>query len=656
MARPSIRGLSPVRSGILLVVALLAAPAWATEASQPPESDASATADEWDEQVAVTAEIGGSTHGPLGASSTVIEPGHTAGTASAVADLLVAAPGVSENGQGGLLQVVSIRGVSGQRVLNLVSGMRITGERRAGVSASFIDPLLLGTVEVLRGPSTTYYGAGGLGGVVQLFPRDFDEWTWETGYDSDGDENYQIAGTGGEGWSVGVSRRHAADGEAADGTRLNSHFTQYSAVAKLGWDRGQRRFELLAIPTYAEDIGKANTDYPDRTTNYPRERHALMQFSVESERGWRFHSFVHPQDLQTEVVRAGDSRSLVRNDSFDFGLGLESRAEVGNGVILRLGADGFGRRGVDAIELQQDLDPIDPAPVSTTRTLDGADSFEGGLYGAARWQWAGATWEGGAHWSWIGQRNADGGDRKRNAWNGFVGVSRSVGQAFELRGSVSSGIRFPSLTEQFFTGTTGRGQVIGNPDLVRERSLNGEVSLRWLGRRVLISGTLFRNRIADYIEQVTVESKAVEDLRTFVNLTSGSIRGVEIQGLYTPRERWMLDWGGHLLDGEASDGSPLADVPSDELYLGMRHEAGPWSSGTRLTRRRAKNDPGDGENAIPSAWLLGARIGYRWAPRWLVALGADNLLDQEYFRSADDKAPLAPGRSVSLQLNWGGRR
>ena len=75
-----------------------------------------------------------------------------------IADLVAEAPGVSQNGQGGLFQTYSVRGVSRQRILTLVEGMRIVGERRAGVSASFLDPLLLGSVEVVRGPSSTYWG------------------------------------------------------------------------------------------------------------------------------------------------------------------------------------------------------------------------------------------------------------------------------------------------------------------------------------------------------------------------------------------------------------------------------------------------------------------------------------------------------------------
>ncbi|MEM8995684.1 MAG: Plug domain-containing protein, partial [Acidobacteriota bacterium] len=107
-------------------------------------------------------------------AATEIKVEERAAAPTTLTELVEGVAGVAENGQPGLFQVYSIRGVSRHRVLTLVSGMQITGERRAGVATSFIDPLLMGAVDVLRGPASTYYGSGALGGVVQIFPRRFE--------------------------------------------------------------------------------------------------------------------------------------------------------------------------------------------------------------------------------------------------------------------------------------------------------------------------------------------------------------------------------------------------------------------------------------------------------------------------------------------------
>jgi len=486
------------------------------EAASPDDAPAEKTKRGKVERVEVAAEAGGGTEGPLGATSTIIDPGEQSGLPSTVTDLVTAVPGVSENGQGGLFQVFSIRGVARQRVLSLASGMRIVDERRAGTTFTFIDPLLLEEVEVLQGPASTFYGSGALGGVVEAFPRTFDGWAAQIGYDSNADENFQIVGSGGDGWSVGVARRDAGLGEAADGTILNSGFTQYSAVMRFDWGEGPRRYEVLFIPTYGKDIGKASTDFPDRTTNYPLDRHQMLKFSVESESGWRTHAYVHAHDLETEVTEA-DQESQVFNDALDYGLRWERESEISERTVLRWGGEAIGRAGVDAEEVRRDL-----VGGSTDRfvSLDGADELEAGAFGSLRHEWSRFQLEGGARLS--GQRQENDDQRvNESAVDGYIGAVLPLGRRFELGGRVASGVRFPSLGERFFVGTTGRGSVVGNPDLDVERALTGEASVRWLGRWLLIRGVAFRTDVDDYIERVEI----AEDVLTFVNITEGTIPG-----------------------------------------------------------------------------------------------------------------------------------
>jgi len=604
----------------------------------------------WDARIAVKAELREAASGPTGASSTVIDPDETDGVASTVTDVVATSPGVSQNGQGGHFQVFSIRGVSRHRVMNLVSGMRINSERRAGASVSFIDPLLLGTVEVQRGPSTTFQGSGALGGVVQVLPRIHDGWSVQTGCDSSGDENYQVVGYGVDGWSVGFARRDAGDAEAADGTLLNSHFTQYSATVTRSWSSGPRRYELLFLPTLAEDIGKANTDFPMRTTEYPLERHQMLKLSIDSDDGWQLDGWLHPHDLETEVVEQGVSRNRVFNDSLDYGVRWERRATLTDVASLRWGLQGAGRSGVDAEEVTDDL--AGPPMSQSVKTLDGGREIETGAFAAVHWRRDRTDYEVGGRISRQDQKNAGFSGEDESALNGFAGVTRRLGERTELRGSLSSGLRFPNLSERFFTGTTGAGQIVGNPDLDPERSLSGEVSARLLARRSLVHLALFRNEIDDYIERVDVGG----DVLTFVNLTSGTLQGAELQAVILPSERWRITLGGHLLRGRDEDGSPLADVPPHRLQAGLRHRRGLWTLETRLVHRGAKTDPGSAEKRIPSVDLWSAAVERAFSRAWSLSVTASNLLDEEYFRSADRKAPLAPERSFGIRLVRSGSR
>jgi iron complex outermembrane receptor protein len=582
------------------------------------------------------AELGG-VEPPLGSSSTTLEPAELAGNTSTLTEALTEVSGVAENGQGGHFQVFSIRGISRHRVLSLVSGMRIHSERRAGASVSFVDPLLLGSVSVLRGPATALHGSGALGGVVQVFPRSFEGWNVRAGYDSQGNENYQIVGYGDGRWSFGLARRDAGDAEAADGSRLNSHFTQYSATLLRAWGDGPRRYELLFVPTLADQIGKANVDFPGRTTNYPRERHQMLKFSAESEKGWRVRGHLHGHDLETEVVE-GASRNRVVNESLDYGARWDHERSLRDTLSLTYGVEASGRHGVDAEETDE--------TGATAKTLDDAREIETGGFLTLRWEPGKTGVETGVRATWLQQQNAGDPDENGSALSGFAGIVQRVGERVELRASLSSGLRFPSLSERFFSGTTGAGQIVGNPDLDRERSLSSEVSARWLGRKWLVHAALFHNEIDDYIERVEV----APDQLTFVNLSSGTLRGIELQGTFRPAERWSVGFGGHAIEGRDDADVPLADVPPDEAWVSLQYRPGSWSSEARLTARAGKTDTGSGENAIPSAQLLRASLGRRLAGAWSLSISGSNLLDELYFASADRKASPAPGRSFGLHL------
>ena len=151
----------------------------------------------------------------------------------------------------------------------------------------------------------------------------------------------------------------------------------------------------------------------------------------------------------------------------------------------------------------------------------------------------------------------------------------------------------------------------GNPGLIPERSVGAEVSLRWATRQVVLTGVVFHNDIDDYIERIEVEP----DVLSFVNVTSGTVQGLELQGVSRLAETWALNFGGHALRGEDSAGRALQDTPPNELFVGGTQQAGKWSFDARLARRFARDRFADGEKPIPAATLLSATVRYHWAER-----------------------------------------
>lgn len=597
------------------------------------------------EEIVVTAQPGATDRlRPPTAAVSTVRPTELAAP-STLTDVATSTPGVDRNGQGGIFQVVSIRGISRQRISTRVAGVPIFGERRAGVSASFLDPGLMQTVEVVRGPASTWYGSGALGGVVQVLPRRFDGSVIESSWDSHGDETRLLAGHGAENWSFALVRRERSDGEAADGTPLNDGFLQWSGAFRFETDLpSERRFDLVVLPSLAEDVGKSSVSFPERVSVYPREEHLVVRAALRSARGWEAAAWIHPNTLETRNLDP-ETLELVENEAFDLGASWTTRRDLGGRVEARYGVDWTARHGVTAVETSTDRES---GAVERSRTLDDARQDELAAFGALTRSFGASTLEAGARWTWHRQSNADDPSRDDSAFTGFVGWFRPVGAGVEVFANLGSGLRFPSLSERFFTGATARGDIVANPDLDPERSLSFDLGARWYGRRAHASVQVFRNEVDDYIERITLPSGA----RTFVNLTEGTLEGVELEGFVQVAEGWLVRASAHRIDGVSEAGLPLADVPPERLRVGLELDRGVWSGRLGLELRSAKTDPGDSELARSGTELVDLTVSREIRPGLSLTLRGTNLLDRAWFGTADDEAPLEAGRSVGVRLDW----
>jgi iron complex outermembrane receptor protein len=581
---------------------------------------------------------------PVSVAATSVRPDEKPAPPSSVQEVIEGVPGVAENGQGGLFQTYSVRGIAGQRVLNLLAGARLITDRRAGVAFSFVDPLLLSSIDVVRGPSSSYYGSGALGGVIQAFPARFERLRLAGGYASSGAESYQLVGWGEGTWNLGVAHRQADDAETPDGERLFSRYEQWSGVVEGVWEvGGGTDLELVLVPSAGRDIGKPNVEFPERTTLYPEENHLVASLTARKAGRYRFNLWAHPNELETRVSEDG-AVDRVDNRSTDFGANAQWELGLPGGFSGRVGFDYFGRRGTEATE--ESFSPAGERAERTT-TLDGSED-EAALYGAIRRAFGRATVEAGARLTYLAQDNAGFSTQDDTAWAGFLGATMPLGAGFELAANVGTGLRFPSLSERFFTGTTGRGEVISNVDLEPERSVSADAGVRYFGERLFLAAYAFRNEIDDYIERITIEP----GVRTFVNLTSGTVQGFEANGFFQATQDLRLSWDGQAIDGEDDAGGPLADVPADRAALQGDWRRGRWALQARLQHRWEKDDPGSGEQAIPSADLLSAAVSYELREGFRVSLSGDNLLDETYLPSADDQAVPAAERSIGLGVVW----
>ena len=142
---------------------------------------------------------------------------------SAVSDLLRDVPGLDfSGGPRRTGELPSIRGLSGQNVLILLDGAR-QSFTSAHDGRFFVDPELIGTAEVVRGPASALYGSGAVGGVLAFESVDAadllrDGETWgaraKVGYQSVNEEGLASL--------TAFTQRGAFDGVASFGIRQSS--------------------------------------------------------------------------------------------------------------------------------------------------------------------------------------------------------------------------------------------------------------------------------------------------------------------------------------------------------------------------------------------------------------------------------------------------
>mgnify|MGYP000565370201 CR=1 FL=1 len=573
-----------------------------------------------------------------------ISAAETSSNSSNLTDLITAIPSVSENGQGGHYQNFSIRGVSKHRIKTLINGMRIESDRRAGVSASFIDPLLIDQITVWRNPVSTQFGSGALGGAVDMSARQFDSNFLMAGYQTEGNENYQVVGTGDENWSFGFARRKADNAESADGNELNTHFTQYSAVLDMNTEWQGLDFKLFALPSIARDIGKSNTDFPKRTTNYPEEKHLLVKLDVISEAGWKGGVYLHPNDLETEVHKLNKSLTTVSNEALDFGANWQIEHQISD-YKSRVGLDYFSRHSVNSQE--KSLDLLTQKQSSYQPLVDGEEN-EISVLADLSGTWNGTEWQLGGRFSYFNQSASQMATREDHAWSGFLALSHYFEEGFELTANVATGFRFPSLSERFFSGTTGRGEVVANSNLEKEQSVNIDLGARWQGADLTLGSNIFFLTVSDYIERVEIAN----DVLTYVNLNNGEIKGVEVEADYYLTDALNLSVNAHYLKGEGDDGKSLADIPSNRLIIAAKYNVAQWETQMSFEMRENKDDIASGEKEISSAQILSAAIRYKINQNIQLSLNGSNLLNQRYYNSADRKSSFAKARSVGISFSW----
>ena len=94
---------------------------------------------------------------------------------STLAELLQSQPGVEIESNGGMgsLSNIRLRGNNIQSVVVLIDGMRVSAAANGLTNVSQISIDQMDHIEILRGSASSLYGSDAIGGVIQIFTKQY---------------------------------------------------------------------------------------------------------------------------------------------------------------------------------------------------------------------------------------------------------------------------------------------------------------------------------------------------------------------------------------------------------------------------------------------------------------------------------------------------
>ena len=567
-----------------------------------------------------------------------------------------------------------IRGLARGRTVVLLDGARVTAERRAGASATFLDPFTLAAVEVARGPGSVAYGSDAFGGVINArsrYPAPGDGLAIR--FQADGafgahDEQAVAAEVAGDvlgGALLGVFHtRRADEAEAGGGDPIPLSFYEdrggalrYTAATPVG------RLRLGFAAVDAEDVGKPASDSDTTRTIYPLERSRRFNLALDARPlpGWEtldlaaffggYRLVLDRDRLATPTSTRLFERSDV--DADDASLRAVAGRAAGGGR-LQIGAEVVSRFGLEAIAEQRTFDAAgEPVAVTSTAAIEDATRTNSALFATFdRSLGARALLSAGLRGDHVEAENQGGffGDRSttHEALSGHLAVTVNPVEDLTATVQVARGFRDPTLSDRYFRGPSGRGFVIGNPDLEPEKSLQYDASVRW----ALGSGTVALYGYHYDIENLIERFRPDRDF-FFRNRGEAQIQGVELEVQKPLLAGFGLEIGAAWARGEAEDGSPLDDIapPNGALTLRWGGERG-FAYG-RVASFLEDDRPGPTEVPRPGYTTVDAGAGWHLTSRLELRAVGRNLTDRRYRDGGDEVASLARGRTVTLGIVGG---
>ncbi len=614
------------------------------------------------------------------------------------ADVLVSAPGVDVVSTGPWASHVSMRGLSGERVLVMVDGVRLESGRGHGAQTSLVPVDKLEGVEIQPGSSSAQFGSDALGGMVELSTHRTllasernTTLTLNTSGSLPGDHWDQAArircvgpGLGGEVFGS-LSRLRALTTPSGEVPNSGYHDQDVSvrAQSQIGagvfdYEHSTHRGFDIGLPAFTSSAG-ASAEFPLQSRDADRFelstvasglRPAMRLLAVQQ----RFRTHYDETSVDSQFVRdryVAQRTTVARDRITTWSRSLQPSVRFGAlrlfGEWRRENTSGPRTTGTTVRNAAGAITSDTEAPSESVPPAR-REAWAAGAAGSATWRKF--RLESSVRWDRLRSR-ADSTaysftpvlDVTDQRTSGEVGLSRPIG-AWTPYGRVASGFRAPNLEERYFNSTVHGGlRVFGNPALVAERSATTEIGVR---ANDALFGVLRSLRISAYRSEVRemITLKYLGQLYLVPRFQYTNIHRARLEGLEAETDvrvgRVQAQFTAGLPRGtDVETGKRLVDIGAARATLDLRTTAprfipmGLVSLRVRWTdATRGDDTEGSQVLARPPFWTVSAEASGSWSGVRLT-LAVRNLTNERY------REPLSfldePGRTFTLAARWEGK-
>jgi vitamin B12 transporter len=524
-----------------------------------------------------------------------------------LAELLAGYAGIQFSSNGGLGKTASLfmRGLEARHTLLLVDGVRVGS---ATVGSPSLDNLPLEAVErieIVRGPMSSLYGNGAMGGVIQVFLRRGGQGVTANAKATAGSHGYgQLAAgaTFGDGRidAAAQLQRTEVTGVSATnpGVPFGSHnpdddgFRQTGGSLRLGWQPlADWRVELLAL----QSRGTTQIDDGPGADARARLKNDIVALSGSGRvaAGWR---------TRVGVAESTDGYDTLSSASAFASLGLiQSKIRQiswENTLATPL--------GTALLLLERQTEKVSRPEEAFTVSERDIDALAVGLNGAA-----------GPH-VWNASLRRDRNSQFGTKSTGAAGYGYALTPSWRVLGSYGTSFVAPSFNQLYFPN-------FGNPLLEAETGKHAEIGLRYSAGDTALRAAWYEHRYRGFITSGAAPQ----------NLPYAKITGLTLA--YEGRWRELalsaaLDHTDPRNDtvGSANYDKQLPRRAKDMLRLGADWSGGPWSAGATLAAFSHRYDNAANTVRLGGYATLDLRAEWAATRDWALGLKLNNLGDQRY--------------------------